>query len=92
MQMKSLHSGIVDRQRVLSKQELEMMNTWIYKMVAWHRRLTVAVEGVKQAPSPNLGRAYWNGRTRRWALERQWSYVPVEARGRGSELRSRPKW
>lgn len=69
-----------------------MMNTWIYKMVAWHRRLTVAVEGVKQAPSPNLGRAYWNGRTRRWALERQWSYVPVEARGRGSELRSRPKW
>jgi len=92
MQMKSLHSGIVDRQRVLSKQELEMMNTWIYKMVAWHRRLAVAVEGVKQAPSQDLGRVYWNGRTGKWALARQQSYVLVEARGRQSELKSRPKW
>jgi hypothetical protein len=83
---------IVDRQLVLSKQELETMNPWIYKMVAWHRRLAVAVEGVKQAPSRDLGRVYWDQRTRTWALVRQQSYVSVETRGRRSELRSRPKW
>jgi hypothetical protein len=68
------------------------MNTWIYKVIAWHRRLSVAVEGVKQAPSRDLRRIYWDRRTREWALARQQSYVLVEARGRWSELRSRPKW
>ncbi len=68
------------------------MNTWIYKMVAWHRRLAVAVVGVKQAPSRDLGRVYWDRRTRKWAVARQQSYLFAEARVRRSEFRSGPRW
>jgi hypothetical protein len=67
------------------------MNTWIYKMVAWHRRFAVAAERLKQAPPQDLGRVYWDRRARRWGLGRQRSYLLVEVRRPASEVRSRPK-
>lgn len=64
------------------------MNTWIFKMVTWHRRFALEAERLTRAP----GRVYWDRRTRTWNLTRNQSYALVEARRQGSMFRSKPKW
>jgi hypothetical protein len=68
------------------------MNTWIFKMVAWHRHFALDARRLERTPSRNPGRAYWDRRTRTWNLSRGQVYAFVEAPGRGTVIRSKSKW
>ncbi len=63
------------------------MNTWIYKMVAWHRGFHVAAE---QASLCDSHRTYWDRRSRTWLQVRQRSYVLVVGRIPTREVARRP--
>ena len=68
------------------------MNTWIYKMVAWHRRFAVAAAGLKSGRRRDSDRIYWNRTSRRWRVVRQESYILVTRRGGTPEFTSRSRW
>jgi hypothetical protein len=54
------------------------MNTWIYKMVAWHRRFAAAA-GLKRTPLREYGHLYWSRRSRTWRAVRHLDYVLARA-------------
>ena len=63
------------------------MNTWIYKMMAWHRRFHVAAE---QALPCDSQRTYWDRQGRTWGQARQRSYVLVMGHCPTHEVARRP--
>jgi hypothetical protein len=67
------------------------MNTWIYKMVAWHRRFAAAT-GLKRAPVRESGHLYWSRGSRTWGAMRQRGYVLVVRTGAAPEFNVRRRW